>query len=817
MSGLSGTLKDLRFALRRLLRRPLFTLTALVSLAIGIGANTSAFTVVNTVLLRDLPLAQPEQLVEVYHSMPGFSHATVSFPDYEDVRDNTGDVFSEVGGTRIALVQTLQDGAVDSLPAELVSGNYFTLQGVPAVAGRTLLPEDDIKGGARQVVVLGHGFWQRRYNGDPGVVGETLELNGRDYEIVGVVHPEYTGYLLSLLPDVYAPLNTQGHLQPGETDETISRSNSSIFLKARMHEGVTQAEAQVAMERVLSDLKTNHPDQWLNSHSFQVVPTLDVIVNPMIDPYVKAAMTLLLAVVALVLLIACANLASFLLAQMTDRRKEIALRLALGVNRGRLVRQLVTESLVLAALGGLLGVICGQLALRALLRADLPLPFPMALDLNLDWRVALFSIATVVLAGLFFGLLPALRASRPDVASTLKDETVAGRAGRGFKPRNLLVVAQVAISMLLLLGAGLFLRSLSARAAVDPGFGDNPAAIVTLQIPAQTTEGKGRAFQRELVERVEALPTVNAAGIVGDLHLSPLNNWTSPIEVAGIAPPPDEPYHQVDWTTAAPGYLEAAGIRILEGENFERDLSADSAPVAIISEALAQRFYPAGNALHNTFRQRDEEVRIVGIAEDTKVRSLGEPPRAIFYRPAAQRYNSFFSLVASTDQEPDRVASQIVEIGRELNAELLIYEKKSMERHLAVGLLPYRLSALMLTGFGLIALLLASVGLYGVVNFAVSHRLREVGIRMSLGATPRSVLALLIRGGLIMAAVGGAIGLVLAMFGARLLGNLIYGVAAIDPVTFLLVPLVLGTVAFLAAFLPAWRASRADPVRALRS
>ena len=810
--------QDLRFAVRRLLKKPLFASVAIVSLAVGIGASTAIFSLVNSIMLRDLPVEEPEELVDIYRSIAGFSHATFSYPDYVDLKRDGAEVFSDVALSRLAFVQTDVDGGVEMVPAELVSGNFFPMLGVDAAVGRTLLPEDDVSPGGHPVVMLGYAYWENRYARDPGAVGQDIRLNGRNYTIVGVAPREYTGNLRGLMAGIYASMMMVGQLNPSDWNELETRGSQSSFLKGRLASGVTFAEADAWGNRQAVLFKEQFPGEWNGDQQITMVKTADVIMNPMIDRFIVPAAGLMMGVVGLVLLIACANLASFLLAQAADRKKEIAVRLALGAKRPRLIQQLLTESVLLAGVGGLAGFGVSALLLKLLVTADLPLPFPIALDLAADGTVLGFSVALTLAAGMFFGLIPALQATNADVVPTLKDEGAGGGRPKKVTLRSALVVTQVAVSLVLLVGAGLFLRSLQARLDVDPGFGYEPAAVMTFATPqGMYNEEETRVFMRTLQEEAALLPGITAVGLTADLHLSSLNNMSMSVVVDGIEPPPGADFHRVEWAAVTPGFFGAAGVQILQGRNFSQIDASDAAPVAIVSEAMAARFWPGENALGRSYRHADAEHTVVGIARDAKVRSLGETPRPFIYRPYDQAFSSAMTLVAATTGDDQQAVLDVLTLARQEEPELLVMETKTMYRHLAVSLLPHRLSAVIISAFGVIALLLASIGLYGVVSYAVSTRSREVGIRMALGADPKKVVSMLTKGGLRLVAVGTVLGLFAAFALARLLGSLLYGVPAGDPVSFLAVPALLVTVAFLAAWIPARRASLINPVRALKA
>jgi predicted permease len=815
-------LKNLRYAGRRLARSPGFTIVAVLSLALGIGANTAIFSVVNAILLRDLPLENPEELVEVYVDIEAFPFAPFSYPDYEDFQEWTGDVFTDVAGTGIDYIQADGVDGVEMLFTEEVTGNYFPMLGVKAAVGRTLLPEDDVVRGGHRVVMLGHGYWQRAYGGDPGAVGQELRLVGKPYTIIGVAPEEYSGAFRGLVPDIYAPVMMADELQPlSGVSRLDAPTNHWFFVKGRLKPGASMEAARVAAAQVTARFREERPDGWQGDDAIVLVATEDVITNPALDRFIVPAASLIMVVVGVVLLIACANLASFLLARAMDRRKEIAVRLALGATRGRLVGQLLTETVMLALLGGVVGVVLALGLLRLLVTVDLPFPIPITLDLSLDANVLAFSLAASLAAGLFFGLAPALQGTNPSLAPTLRDES----AGAGGKPgrlmlRNTLVAAQVALSMVLLVCSGLFLRSLQATRAVDPGFGREPAAVVKLLLPGDRyPEEEGRIFMRGLRERAAALPGVTATGAIDNLHLNTLTTQTLSITVAGVEPPVDRDFHSVDYGRVDPGFFDATGVRILRGRNFNAGDLADGPPVAIISEAMANRFWPGEDPIGRSVHSVREEIdlRVIGVASDAKVRSLAESPRPYIYRAYSQSYSPVHTLIAQTSLDPQRAGLDILSIIRELDREVIVLETKTIQRHLAVMLLPARMGAVAISVFAALALVLASIGLYGLVSYAVARRAREVGIRMSLGADARTVVRMLMASGMRPVIAGGIIGLVLALLLAGGLSGLLFGTAALDPLTFVAVPLVLGGVAVLATYVPARRVSRVDPVSALRA
>lgn len=796
----------------------MFTLVAVLSLGLGIGANTAMFSLVNATLIRDMGFANPETLVDVYEASEGFSHGTLSYPDYMDFEEATQDVFESVGGGQLAFVQGDTDEGVEGLLAEAVTGNYFEIVGVEAQLGRLFGPEDHVARGAHPVVVLSHDHWQSRYGGMPGIVGSEIRMSGRPYTVIGVLPEEYTGFLRGLEPSVIVPIMMVDEVQGQSGNFMEARGNQSFFGRARLRPGASLAEAEAIAERLTTSLQEEHPRFWGPDKSFVLVPTADVIMNPMIDRFIVPAAGMVMAVVGLVLLIACANLASFLLARAADRRKEIAVRLAMGARRRTLVGQLLTETVLLSAAGGLLGIVIANQALTALVTADLPLPLPITLDLSIDRVVLAFSVLVSLAAGVLFGLAPALQSTNPDVAPTLRDESAGGGRSRGAALRNLLVVGQVATSVVLLVGAGLFLRSLEAARRVEPGFGAGPTGIMQVTMPGDRYQGEEiSVFRRSLAERLGGLPGVESVGFADNIPVNQLSTQTARVRVDGIDPPPGRDDFSVDHAVVDAGYLETMGIGLVEGRGID-DSDVDGAEsVTVVNEELARRFFPAGDAVGRTVVVNGDPYRVVGVTVDHKVRRLGEEPRPFLYRSLEQIPSNFVFAVARTTGDPERLALDMILEARALDPEIMIIDALSLRRHLATMFIGRELGALVVGGFALLALLLASIGLYGVVSYAVSQRATEVGIRLSLGADSGSVVRMLTGSGMKLVGLGGAVGLLVAAALSQLMSRLLYGVPPLDFATFVTVPVVLGVVAFVASWIPARRVTRIDPVGALRS
>ncbi len=813
-------LSHLRYAGRRLAKNPGFTATAVLSLALGIGANTAVFSLVNAVLLREPGVRAPEELLAVYLSVPDSEFNAFSYPDYEDLRDGTREVFAGIGGSRLMFAQADRDGSVENVGGELVTGSYFPVLGVEAQLGRTLLPEDDVARGGHPVVMLSHAYWQDRYGGDPDIVGKEIRLGGRAYTIVGVAPESFLGSLRALAPSIFAPMAMAGELMPGDTDELEERGHHAMFVKARLGPGVSLPQVQAAAAGVAAHLRELDLEEWDPAASFHFIPFDDIILYPPLDRFIRAASWLLMAVVGLVLLMACTNLAGFLLARSLDRRKEIAVRLALGAPRRSLTTQLLTETSLIGIAGGVAGVALAVGLLKLLFAADLPLPLPIELDLGLDLKVLGFGLAISLAAGLLLGLAPAIQSLRGDLSSTLRSESAGGGQGGKLALRNALVVVQVAVSVVLLLAAGLFLRSMERIQSVDPGFGREPTALFTFLIPAtRYDQEQGRVLTRRLAERFEQLPGVKAVGLTDNLHLNVLNTMTLSVNVDGVEPPPGRESHSADTAAVDGDFFTAAGIEILQGRVFEDTDTADSPPVAIVSAAMAEKFWGARDPLGQLIRQggEDPDLLVVGVAADAKVRSLGEAPRNFVYRALSQDYASFLTAVVPTAVEPGRTALEVLAAAREIDPELFVWEASTMDRHLGIVRLPGQLSALVFSAFAVLALILAVVGLFGIVSYAVAQRRREVGIRISFGAGSGAVVRLLMAAGLKLLGLGAGIGLVLGLALSRLPSGLLFEVSALDPVAFLFFPAVLVGAGALAALIPALAARRVDPAAVLRS
>jgi predicted permease len=808
--------QDLRYAIRQMARKPGMTIFAVLSLALGIGANSSIFSLVNAILFRELPAERPQELVDVYSGKEGdFQYATWSYPDFADV-GQWNDVFSDFSAINLTIA-TYDDGRrTELLFGEQVSGNLFRMYGIRPALGRDFLPEEDVTTGAHPVVLLGHRFWQQRLGSDPKIIGKALKINGQVLTVVGVAPEVFKGSFPAVSSDFWVPMHV------GKATAAVSnlddRDSRSLFAKARLKPGVDVEHAQAQLTALVGRLRTTWPKEC-EGLTVTLIPTREVVLNPGLDGPIFGVAGLIMGIVGLVLLIACSNIANLLLVRAAERRREIAIRLAIGASRGRLIRQLLTESVLLALLGGVAGLLIAVWTARLIVAFKPPLPIPLNLDIPLDWRVLAFTLGIALLTGIVCGLAPALQSTRPGVVAALKDEEASlMRRHRKLGLRNLLVVAQVATSALLLVGAGLFLRSLGNAQSIDPGFRlRNGVAVQTaLELGGAYDETKGRAFYDQLLERTRTLPGVRSATLVEHLPLG-LNIHVSSVELEGRPKPRKGEELEVDRSSAAPGYFETMGIPLLAGRDFAAGDRPGAQKVAIINQTAARRFWPGADPLGKRLRFGEGDwMTVVGVAKDGKYRTLGESQRAFVYPNSQQQYSSFMTLIVATDGSELAMLEQVRRQLDELDPNVPIFSISTLSKHLSIMLFPARLGAALLAAFGILGLLLAGIGLYGVVAASVARRTREVGIRMSLGARRADVLALVVREGMALTGIGLAIGLGLALLASQLLQGLLYGIGTYDPVTYLTVAAVLGGIALCANLVPARRATRVEPVVALK-
>jgi predicted permease len=826
---LESLLSDIRFALRWLRKSPGFTLVAVASLAIGIGFNTALFTIVDAALFKPLPVAAPERLVDLFtsDSTGVMSFSTSSYPDYLDLQASN-DVFDGIVGYSPMMAPLNLDSRSRLAMGEIATGNYFQVFGVRPELGRTLLPQDDVPNAPR-VVMVSHRYWARELASAPDVVGRSVRIRGNAYTIVGVAPASFTGMVPVLSPELWIPASASLDVEPVGMHDAIPsptgttrldrRADRWLFMRARLKPGKTIDEARANLTLLMSRIDAANPITN-KDRRLSLKATDDVHFHPSADGIVVPIAAGMMTVVGLVLLIACANVASMLLARASGRQKEIGVRLAIGASRARLVQQLVTEAIVLSMLGAVGGTLLAWWLTSAIASASLPLPIPIVIDLRLDGRVLAFTLGTTFCAGLLAGLAPAIQALKPSVTADLRGEAVAPSAGgRRWAMRDGLVAGQMAVTALLLVVAALLTRSLIAAQRTDAGFAVNRLAVLSTDTAMlrYSVERSGQ-FYDQAITKVMAIPGVESAALATRVPLQVnANRWEIWIPERHQ---PGGHGDTVEVTSVSTGYFRTMGVSILEGRGFTDDDRVDTPRVAVVNETFARRFWPGESAVGKTFRTRGSDgpvFQIVGVSTDHKVLTLSEPPTPFLHVARVQRPNSYTAIIARTRGDSALLLRDMRREMLALEPNLVFIENQTMEAEVDATLLPMRASAWLVGGVGLVAMLLAAIGLYGVIAYSVARRTREIGIRMALGARPKSVIRLVLRQGLLVAAAGLAGGCLLAAIAARLIAGALYGVSAADPVSWASAAVVLLAASALANLIPAWRAARVTPSEALRT
>ncbi len=808
-------LQDLRFGFRRLLKSPGFALVAILSLALGIGANTAIFSLVNLVLFRPLPVANPEQVVAVSAVGKDSAMAAHSYPNYVDLRDRS-DLLSGLLAYRFVAMSLSRNGNNEKLWGYLVSGNYFDVLGVKPVRGRGFLPEEDKTRLSHPVAVISYSLWQTRFGGDPNVVDSDVLINGKKFKVIGVAPAGFKGTEVIYTPEVFVPFAMQKWIEP-ESDYLDNRGNQNIFAAGRLKTGVTSKQAEASLNLIAAQLAKDFPN---DNEGLRYEITSPGFILPQIRSGMLGVSAALMGLVALVLLIACTNLANLLLARAAERAKEIAIRLSIGASRGRIIRQLLTESMLLAVAGGLMGMLLAGWMIDLIIGLKPPIDIPVTIELHLDWRVLVFSMIVSVITGLLFGLVPALQATKTDLVSGLKD--VASQSGtRRSWLRNSLVVAQIAVSLLLLVAAGLTLRTLQQLRAMNPGFNPQNALMMSFDLSLQGYKSDdGEQLRKQLLHRVESLPGVQSVSITDYMPLS-MNYNSTGVLIEGQ--PQERGVNAPTAMNADVGlkYFETIGTPLLTGRDLNEQDQEGKTRSAVVNETFARRFFPSANPNENAIGKRFKTSperdywQIVGVAKDGKYWNIGEEPRPFAWFPLGNQL-AFNTMLVRTTVRPETLIGAIRNEIRAMDANLPVTDVKTLTEHMNLSLFPARAVAALLAAFGLLALTLAGVGIYGVMAYSVAQRTREVGIRMALGAQRSDVLRMMMRQGLTLAAIGIGIGLIGAVVLTRLLSGLLYGVSSTDIVAFAGVSLLLGLVVLVACFIPASKAAKVDPMVALR-
>jgi putative ABC transport system permease protein len=796
--------QDLRFGARTLRKQPGFTFIAVLTLALGIGANTAIFSVVNAVLLRPLAYRAPDRLTQVWeHNLPkNKPHSTVAPANFLDWKAQNQSFEGMAAYDTFPSFNLTGVGEPERIQATRVSVGLFPLLGVSATAGRVFTDTEEQRG-HHQVALVSNGLWQRRFGADPGLVGRTLSLNDQSFTVVGILPPDFN--FLPTQYEIFIPMVLDGW-------EATARGTHPLHVVARLKEGVTLDQAQAEMDQISRRLEQEYPKSNTGV-GVTLVPLHEQLVGES-----RRALLVLLGAVAFVLMIACANVANLLLTRAVARRKEMAVRLALGAGRARLIRQLLTESALLAGAGGICGLLLslwGVQVLKTFLLQNAMLPRGEAI--SIDGRVLVFTLGISLMTGLIFGLAPGLAAAKTDVNDALKEG--GRRAGGGVQDRRFrqaLVIGEVAMALVLLVGAALMVQSFLRLRQVDPGFRPENVLAADLSLPASRYKDVRQVlnFQRQLLERIAALPGVSSVGAAAYLPFSGTNNsWTIAIE----GHPGDWP--EPGWRPVTANYFRTMGTSLVEGRDFTASDDDQTAPgVAIINEAAARAYWPGEEPLGSRFKLEGRTYSVVGVVKDVKhVRLDGETKPEVYF-PYSQLPITWrgMTVIARTEIAPEQLATALRSVVEELDKDQPVYNVRTLESLLAKSVARPQFHLLLLSSFAALALLLASLGLYGVMSYSVSQRTHEIGIRMAFGAQPRDALNLVIGAGLTLTLIGIAIGLLAAFALTRVMESLLFGLSATDPLTFAAVALLLIVVAFLACYLPARRATKVDPMIALR-
>ena len=813
--------KDIRYGVRMLMKNPGVTLVAVITLALGIGANTAIFSGVSAFLMRPLSVPNAGELIRPMEIAEDRGIADeFSYPDFLEYRDQSTS-FTGLAAEDMVQAAIDADNQNDVIWGQVVSANYFDVIQVKPVMGRTFLPDEDKTIGANPVVVLSHSFWQRRLASDPNIVGKTVQLNNRAYQVIGVAPEYFVGTKFALALDFWTPISMAEDLRrnPGILAQ---RGSHWMNVLGRLKPGVSMAQASAELSAIASRLNQAYPDDRANTTQAIVVSEIDGRWGEMGRVF-KSGGAIAMAIVGLILLIACANVANLMLARAAARRKEIGIRLALGASRMRLVRQLLTESVLLSIMGGGLGL------LLAVWVTDLMEGFIPVIEYNvvrnffsLDSRALVFTLIVSLATGLVFGLAPAWHSSNPDVVPVLKGDAEVAQRGkrRRFGLRNVLVVAQVALSLVVLVCGALFIKSFRKAQTMDPGF-DNANGLIVSLSPTLVgyEEEQARNFYKQVVERVSHLPGVEAAGFTRTLPLGDSSNSNGPILKEGETLPRGTAGRNIMTNIVSAGYFKAMQIPILEGRDFDDRDTPKTQRVIIVNKQMAQMLWPGESAVGKRIfigADSHDALEVVGVVKTGKYRALAEDPKPFFYYSMGQLRPRTMAMVIRPSVDPRSLVGAIRSEVQTIDRRVPMFAVKTMSEHMTYALWAPNMAASFSLAFGVVAILLSAVGLYSVMAYVVSQRTREVGIRMALGANRADVLKMITQQGMRLAVIGVVIGLLMALALAQVLSSLLIGISGYDVMIFILVPAMLVAVALLACYLPARRATKVDPLVALR-
>ncbi len=818
--------RDVKYGFRTLVRTPGFTIVAILSLALGIGANTAIFTLTNAVFLHPLPVTDPTRVLQLFTvdhatktAVANLTRTPISFLNYKDIREQNN-MFSGLAAYMLTGVTLTGRGDPKPETAILASANYFDVLGVKAALGRTFSPDEDRQEGGNALTVLTWPMWQRLFGGDPSAIGRTVEFNSLPYTVIGVMPPGFKGTLTVINPDLaFVPMSMHAQVLPGPVEQVFyERRMRAVSSFGRLKPGVSEAQATATLQGIAAQLEREYP-QANAGRSIEV----DTLANAALGFLPRRQLVLagiaLSTVVGMVLLIACVNLANLLLVRSARRAREIGIRTALGAERIRLVRQLLTESLLLSLAGGAAGLALGAAGAQ-LLWSFRPIGFQAdSLSIQTDWRVFAFTAGVTLVTAMLFGVLPAVRASVGDLGEILKSG--GGRGGTDLftrsRLRSALVVGQVSLAMIALAGAGLFIHSMDHAQKTNPGFEAHNLLTFNFDIGSRRfTPERGREFLRTVLDHANNVPGVQSAALTANRPLGGGGLLGTLLKEGE-----EDPNRGllVLLNEVSPGYFDTMRIPIIEGRGLTPFDRQGSAAVAVVSQAMAQHFWPGESAIGKRFRLRIEQsyIQVVGVAANSVVLAIGEQPQPVAYFPIDQRYQSAVALVARTKSNPATVLPGVLKQVQSLKPDMALTNPRTIQEDIAAGLWAPRMGAALFGIFGLLSLVLASVGIYGVMAYNVAQRTNEIGIRMAMGARPGDVLKLVVGHGMRLAVVGIASGLACGILVTRLLEGLLFDIPSYDPLTYATVSLLITAVALLAAWIPARRASRLDPVLALRT
>ena len=818
--------QDLRGGLRMLKKSPGFTFVAVLSLALSIGANSAIFTIINAVFLHPLPVEVPSRLAELFtrdtitfNANANFQLTGTSLPNYEDYRDQNN-VFSGLATVTFAIPLNWGGQAEpQQLNASLVSGNFFDVLGVKPYRGRTFIPDGDKKIGGNAEVVLSYSLWARKFGSDDKFIGQTITLNGTPYTVVGVAPPGFKGIVSLGRPDLlWIPITMRDYVLTGQLKDLESnRRFRWLSIVGRLKPQVDIAQARAAMKTVAAGLEKEYPRDN-KGRTAELFPLNESALGINQRQQFSLAGGVLMSVVGLVLLIACVNLANLLLAQASKREKELSIRAAMGAGRARLVRQLLTESTVLSLLGGLAGLVVAYWGRNVLWSFRPPFLVDGSIDLSFDARVLGFTMLISLFTGLIFGIIPAIKASGTDINEVLKTGGRGGALGWTHnRLRGLLVISEIALALVALVGSGLFLRSMQNAQQFNPGFESQNLLQMNFDLGALRYDADhGQQFFRDAIERAKTVPGVVSASVSSNGVFG--GGFAGTIFREGEQTDPNNRGTLVNFDDVTPGHFETMRIPLISGRDFTDFDREKTTRVAIINEAMAKAIWPGQEPLGKRFAivKEPELLQVIGVVGTTVVGQIGEDPQPTAYLPMRQQYSPFATLVVRTNSNPEPLIGAVRTQVQQIDKNLAFTNAQTVQQILGQGLWAARMGAALLGLFGALALILASIGIYGVLAYSVAQRTSEIGLRMALGAQPRQVLGLVLRQGMLLAVIGAAVGIVVALPVARMAAGLLYGVSATDPLTYAGITLLLMAVALLACYLPARRATRIDPLIALR-